>query len=97
MPFDQDKTSLFEDLQNAIVNGRYQDAIDLAIEIYGINASGINGKPTYDRGIDGEGETNSDRCVHIGPAAFSSLGWLASSIGHEAVHARAIRDRGWPT
>jgi hypothetical protein len=96
MPFGQAKTSLFEDLRDAIVNGRYQNAIDLAIKVYSIDTSGINGTPTYDSGLDGEGETNPNRCVHIGPAAFSSPGWLASSIGHEAVHARAIRDRGWP-
>ncbi|MGA4578521.1 hypothetical protein [Limisphaera sp. VF-2] len=87
-----------DELKRAIAEGRYQDAIDIAIAIYDIDPSAINGKPRYEPRLDCVGTTDADRCVLIGPAAFRrSPGWLASSIAHEAKHAKDIRDRGFPS
>ncbi len=64
-----------------------QRAIDKAIKCYGIDISKTTGVK-YDSTVSGEGETNGAGAVGIGDAAFTTAGWLGSTIGHEAeVHA----------
>lgn len=77
--------------------GDKQGAIDEAIKRYGIDTSKVNGKPTYNSSTSGEGATSASRKVSIGDAAFSSPGWLASSVGHEALHARQSAEGRWYT
>jgi WXG100 family type VII secretion target len=68
--------------------GDHQGAIDLAVKAYDLDLSAVNGKITFDPNLTTEGKTMPDGRVVIGPDAFSSPGILASTIGHEAVHAR---------
>jgi hypothetical protein len=77
--------------------GDKQGAIDESIKQYGIDVSQVNGKPTYNSATAGEGATSPSRNVSIGDAAFSSPGWLASSVGHEALHARQSTEGRWYT
>jgi WXG100 family type VII secretion target len=72
-----------------------QGAVDEAIKQYGIDVSAVKGKVVYDPNTPGEGETSKDGTVRIGNDAFLSPGWLASSIGHEALHAQQARDGRW--
>lgn len=72
-----------------------QGAVDEAIKQYDIDVSAIKGKATYDAKTDGEGLTLKDGTVTIGDEAFKSPQWLASSIGHEGVHAQQARDGRW--
>lgn len=75
------------------INAKYhQFAVDEAIKQYGIDVSAVNGKVAYSADTDGEGLTLKDGTVTIGDDAFTTPGWLASSIGHEALHAEQIRD-----
>jgi WXG100 family type VII secretion target len=77
--------------------GKKQEAIDEAIRQYGVDTSSAKtGTPKYDSATSGEGGTTKDRTIKIGDDAFSSPGWLASSIGHEHVHAQQAADR-WYT
>ena len=48
------------------------------------------GAPVYDPATDGEGETVREKGgqVSIGPAAFTSVAWLYSSLKHEMVHSQ---------
>jgi len=68
-----------------------QFAVDEAIKQYGIDVSAVNGKVAYSADTDGEGLTLAAGTVTIGDDAFTTPGWLASSIGHEALHAEQIR------
>jgi len=77
--------------------GNNQGAIDEAVKRYGIDTSKVNGKPTYNSATSGEGATRPNRSVSIGDAAFSSPGWLASSVGHESLHARQASEGRWYT
>jgi len=77
--------------------GNKQGAIDEAVKQYGIDTSKVNGKPTYNSATSGEGATRPNRSVSIGDAAFSSPGWLASSVGHESLHARQASEGRWYT
>lgn len=72
-----------------------QGAVDEAIKQYGIDVSGVKGKVVYDPSTPGEGETAKDGTVRIGDEAFRSPAWLASSIGHEAQHAKQASDGRW--
>ena len=72
-----------------------QGAVDEAIKQYNIDVSGVKGKVVYDPSTPGEGETSKDGTVRIGDAAFGSPGWLASSIGHEAQHAKQAQNGAW--
>lgn len=75
------------------INAKYhQFAVDEAIKQYGIDVSAVNGKVAYSADTDGEGLTLQAGTVTIGDDAFTTPGWLASSIGHEALHAEQIRD-----
>lgn len=77
--------------------GNKQGAIDAAVKQYGIDTSKVSGKPTYNAATKGEGATSPSRKVSIGDAAFSSPGWLASSVGHESLHARQAAEGRWYT
>lgn len=81
--------------------GRYErrEAIQAAIEQYGIDISNINGKPKYGKSLGrNEGRTSGNGAVEIGPAAFNrSPGYLASTIGHEAQHAKQVAEGRWYT
>lgn len=82
-------------IQAFIDSGDRQGAIDLAIELHGLDVSAAKGAITYDSDVDEDGATNADGTVKIGTEAFSSPGWLASSIGHEVLHAEQARDGRW--
>ncbi|WP_301003023.1 RHS repeat-associated core domain-containing protein [Pseudoalteromonas sp.] len=79
-----------------------QLAIDMAIELGGIDVSQVSGKVTY-RG--GDNETTPDGEVSIGTGAFmsnkyfrASPGWLMSTIAHETevhVNLQARKNRWW--
>lgn len=82
-----------EVVQNKIDRFERREAIQAAIEQYGINISVVKGKPKYDKTLGRlEGKTASDGEVKIGPAAFRSAGYLASSIGHEVQHAKQVAE-----
>jgi hypothetical protein len=71
-----------------------QEAIQLAIEVYGINTTHVNGAAKYDPTMGDEGSTNRFAEVKIGPAAFTTAGWLGSSIAHEEeVHALQAEEK----
>lgn len=82
-------------IQSFIDAGDRQGAIDEAIRQYRLDTSAANGPVTYDSEVSGEGLTDKDRTVKIGDDAFSSPAWLASSVGHEIVHAEQARDGRW--
>jgi len=84
-------------VKKLIDSGNKQGAIDEAIKQYGVDTSQVNGKPSYNASTSGEGATSPTRKVSIGDAAFSSPGWLASSVGHEALHARQSAEGRWYT
>ena len=86
-----------EAVKKLIDSGNKQGAIDEAIKQYGIDTSQVSGKPSYNASTSGEGATSPSRKVSIGDAAFSSPGWLASSVGHEALHARQSAEGRWYT
>lgn len=77
--------------------GNKQGAIDETIKQYGLDVSKVNGKPTPNSATSGEGATSPNRKVSIGDAAFSSPGVLATTIGHEALHARQAAEGRWYT
>jgi hypothetical protein len=82
-----------EIVQNKIDSFDRREAINAAIEQYGIDVSDVKGKPKYDKSLGRlEGRTASNGEVSIGPAAFRSAGYLASSIGHEAQHAKQVAE-----
>jgi WXG100 family type VII secretion target len=86
-----------EAVKKFIDKGDKQGAIDESIKQYGIDVSQVNGKPTYNSATKGEGATAPNRKVSIGDAAYSSPGWLASSVGHESLHARQAAEGRWYT
>jgi WXG100 family type VII secretion target len=85
------------EVKKLIDAGDKQGAIDEATRLYGIDTTGVKGSPTYNSSTSGEGGTSRDGTVNIGDAAFSSPGWLASSVGHEALHARQSTGGRWYT
>ena len=84
-------------VQDKIDKGDKEGAISEAIKQYKIDTRTAKaGSPKFNASTSGEGETAKDGTVDIGSKAFSSPGWLASSIGHELVHTQQIADR-WYT
>jgi WXG100 family type VII secretion target len=83
-------------VQALIDKGDKDGAIAEAIKQYKIDVSTAKGRPKYNASTKGEGETAKDGTVDIGDKAFSSPGWLASSVGHEIVHTTQAADR-WYT
>jgi hypothetical protein len=53
-----------------------------------------DGTPVYDPNTEGEGATEREKGgkVSLGPAAFSSVAWLYSSLKHEMVHSQQWQD-----
>mgnify|MGYP002400494970 CR=1 FL=1 len=84
-------------VQDKIDAGDKQGAIDEAIKQYGLGLKDVKGTPQYDSSTSGEGATSPDGSVTIGDAAFSSPGWLASSVGHEGLHATQAAEGRWYT
>ncbi|HLF81021.1 MAG TPA: hypothetical protein VI410_04565 [Anaerolineales bacterium] len=82
------------DVQEAIDEGDYQRAIDLAIQLYNIDVTAVSGVPAYDPNTAGA-ETRIDGTVVIGRGVFSSPGLLATVIAHEAFHAQQLADNRW--
>jgi len=82
-------------VQKAIGAGDYQGAIELAIEHYGIDTSGVTGSVTYEPELQGVAITLQDGTVVIGDGFFSSPGLLASVIGHEIVHTEQLANGRW--
>jgi hypothetical protein len=71
-----------------------QSAIDLALQLYGIEVPATAEHPTLDlaladRGLTTRGALMDKAIVTIGPAAFTSWGLLGSTLAHELeVHCR---------
>jgi hypothetical protein len=87
-----------KEIQDLIDQGKKQEAIDKAIKYYGIDTSKTK-SVTYDPNNSGEAVTSPDGTVKVGDKAFSSPGWLGSSIGHEVeihVNEQAMKGR-WYT
>ena len=82
-------------VQGLIDAGDHQGAIDEAARAYGIDLSHIKGKPTYDTNVQGEGVTRPDGTVGIGTDAFTTPAELASTVGHEALHAQQLAEGRW--
>jgi WXG100 family type VII secretion target len=81
-------------VQQKINSGNKQAAIDEAIKQYNIDTSAAK-SIRYDPTVNGEGETDKDGNVRIGDAAFKSPAWLASTLGHESVHAQQTKNGHW--
>ena len=82
-------------VQAAIDAGDYQLAIDLVIELYNIDISNAAGVPQYNPNLfPGYYATTdpTDGSIEVGSDAFASPGILASTLGHEAVHANQIAE-----
>ena len=84
-----------QQVQDAIDAGDYQRAIELAIDLYGIDISDANGVPSYAPGLSGTSLTHEDGSVEIGPDFFDTPGLLASVIGHEMVHTHQLAEGRW--
>lgn len=82
-------------VQKLIDAGDRDAAIQEASRLYNIDTSAVNGPIRFDQSISGEGVTSVGGTVKIGADAFTSPGWLASSIGHEALHARQLKEGRW--
>jgi hypothetical protein len=99
--FEAEKAKLAEKteiVQDKIDRFDRREAIKAAIEQYGIDVSDVKGTPKYDKSLGRlEGRTADNGEVTIGPAAFRSAGYLASSIGHEAQHAKQVAEGRWYT
>jgi WXG100 family type VII secretion target len=82
-----------EKFYRADMLAKHNEAIELAVKLYKIDLSAVKGKPQYDWGSGLGGYTDDDRSIEIGNDGFArSPGWLASTIGHEAVHARQMKE-----
>jgi hypothetical protein len=80
-------------VQEAIDVEDYQLAIEMTIELYDLDVSNAPGVPQYNEKLIYYGITDPrDGSIEIGPDAFSSPGMLATTIGHEAVHATQIAE-----
>lgn len=83
----------------------FQAAIDETVKQYGLDPGLANGLPTFDPDIHSRGLTLNDGSVRLGDGAFIlsgrgtniSTGFLASTIGHELVHVRQLREGRWVT
>jgi len=80
-----------------MLSGDKQGAIQEAIKQYGIDTSPIKGGLTYSPELEIDGKTHQGGSVEIGDSAFNSPGWLASTIGHEALHAKQLNEGRWYT
>jgi len=97
--------SEIQEVDDAISDGRHQDAIDLAVRHYDIDTSNVPGGVRYDPTESNYGVTSFDSRVNLGQPAFSSPEVLASTIVHETTHANqadALRASDpsltdWPT
>jgi hypothetical protein len=93
-------TEQTKEIQEYIKQGKYQHAINKAIEYYGIDVANVRGgKVTYDPKLtDANAETGSDRSVRVGPSAVRGVtpGRLGATLVHESTHANQIAKHGWP-
>jgi hypothetical protein len=72
-----------KEVQDLINSGKKEDALQKAMEVYGVDKSQAK-KIVYDPTlVDEEATTSSSGKVRVGDVAFSSPGWLASSTAHE--------------
>lgn len=84
-----------QQVQEAIDAGDYQHAIELAIDLYGINISDANGMPTFSSALTDTSVTHDDGTVEIGSAFFATPGLLATTLGHEMVHTHQLAEGRW--
>jgi WXG100 family type VII secretion target len=83
------------EVQKLIDAGDRDGAIQEAIRRYNIDVRAVKGPIKFDQAVNGEGITSVGGTVKIGADAFTSPGWLASSVGHEALHARQLQEGRW--
>lgn len=76
-----------KEIQNALDDGKNQEAIDLTVEYYGIDTSNVPGGVGYDATESNYGVTGFDGSVDLGPDAMTDPSNLASTIVHETTHA----------
>lgn len=81
-------------IQEAIDKKDHAEAIRLTTEKYGLDTRSVS-SISYKSDLSGDGETNPKGHIELGDKAFSSPGWLASTIGHEAIHADQAKDNRW--
>jgi len=84
-----------QQVQEAIDAGDYQRAIELAIDLYGIDISDANGVPTYSSALSDTSVTYDDGSVEIGSDFFDTPGLLATTLGHEMVHTHQLTEGRW--
>ena len=84
-----------QQVQEAIDTGDYQQAIELAIDLYGIDISDANGMPTYSTALSDTSVTYDDGTVEIGSDFFTTPGLLATTLGHEMVHTHQLAEGRW--
>jgi hypothetical protein len=84
-----------QQVQEAIDAGDYQRAIELAIDLYGIDISDANGMPTYSSALSDTSVTYDDGAVEIGSSFFDTPGLLATTLGHEMVHTHQLAEGRW--
>lgn len=85
-------------LQNSKAAPDRHQAIQKAIQYFGIDTAKVKDMVRYDPDSKGDGYTLADGTVRIGRAAFGkSTGWLGSTLGHEIeVHlALQVLDGKW--
>ena len=78
----------YNDILDALNDGRDQDAVDLTVQHYGLDVSNATAV-TYDPTIPSNvlGRCNTSGHIRVGPDARVSPEWIASTIVHESTHA----------
>ena len=74
----------------------FQRIIREVDKLYKIDTRNVKGEPTFSQDVQGEGECYPDGRVRLGPRAFTSPGWVASTKKHEATHADQAAEGRWP-
>lgn len=94
---DADKNAI----QNLINQSKKQEALDKLRDV--LKSAGFsfgdvkNGQPVHDSTVRGEGviDINDSNNLKMGDAAFSGVPYLYTSLMHEMVHIRQIKDGDW--
>ncbi len=84
-----------QQVQALIDAQKYDDAIALAIKLYGIKLRLPNRFIQFNDKLDVVAYTDLNGNIYVGIDAMSSPGWLASSIGHENVHVEQLVEDAW--
>lgn len=83
-----------DELKQLISAGRYEEAIQKAVEVYNLDVSAIRGALTFDDSLAEAYVALQDGGVRFGRAAFASPAMLVSTIGHAALYALPPKGSG---